>query len=52
MNKYVARLKKRDKDGRLLRKLGRHANLTAAYNFALEKFGKDAVSSVKLVENK
>lgn len=52
MNKYVARLKKRDKGGRLLRKLGRHQNLNEAWLFAVEKFGKDAVSSVKLVENK
>lgn len=49
MNKYVVRLKQRDKDGRLLRKLGRHPNLTAAYEFAVEKYGRNNINSVKVV---
>lgn len=49
MNRYVARLKQRDKAGRLLRKIGRHPNLTAAFEFAVEKYGRENVKSVRVV---
>lgn len=46
--KYVVRLKQRDKDGRMLRRIGRHPNLTAAYASAVEKFGAKNISSVRI----
>lgn len=45
---YVARLKQRDGNGRLLRRLGRHKNLQEAMAFAVEKYGKNNVKAVMI----
>ena len=46
--KYVVRLKRRDKNGRLLRSLGRHKNLQEAYEYAAKKYGRDNINSVRI----
>lgn len=46
--KYIARLKHRDSNGRILRKLGKHTNLMEAWAFACEKFGEKNVNSVRV----
>ena len=46
--KYVARLKHRDANGRILRRIGTHSNLMAAWAFACERFGEKNVNSVKV----
>jgi hypothetical protein len=48
MKTYIARLTKKDSDGRLLRRLGRHQSLMHAMEFAQNKFGAKNVSSVQI----